>query len=68
MEREDIEPGVDRAIDEMESDRDEMEERSEELSDRVDATRHEWHARQSDSQVPGAVAPEEEPGDDAEEG
>lgn len=70
MEREGIEPEVDRAVDEMESGRGEMEERSDELSGRVDAARNEWHARQSDSQVPGAVAPEEEeeePADDAEE-
>ncbi len=69
MEREEIEPDVDRAIDELESGHREMEERSEELGDRVDAARNEWHARQSDSQVPGAVAPEEEeePSGDAED-
>lgn len=67
MEREKIEPEVDRAMDEMESDQREMEERSGDLSGRVDAARNEWHARQSDSQVPGAVAPEEEPEEEAEE-
>ncbi len=67
MEREKIDPGVDRAIEEMESGREEMDKRSDELNDRVDAVRNKWHARQADSQVPGAVPPEEESSDEAQE-
>ncbi len=66
MEREGIERDVDRAKDEMESQRSEMETRSDEMSDRVEEARHEWHARRSDSQVPGAVPPDDEPGPEAQ--
>ncbi len=66
MEREEIAPGVDRAIDEMECGRREMNGRSDELGDRTDAAATNG-TRQADSQVPGAAAPGEEPSDDAEE-
>lgn len=67
MQPEEIEPDVDRAIEEMDSGRREMQQRSDELRQSTDAARHEWHARQSDAGVPGAVAPEEddEPGEEA---
>jgi hypothetical protein len=54
MEREDIEPQVDRVIDEMQSGEREMGQRSDELDEQVEATRKEWRDRQADPQVPGA--------------
>ena len=66
MEPEGTERDVDRAKEEMESERREVEQRSDELSDRVEGARQEWHARRSDSQVPGAAPPDDVPGEEAQ--
>ena len=68
MEREETGPDVDRAIEEMESRRGEMEGRSDELSEGVEAARHEWQSRRSDGQVPGAIPPDDESDEDEDEG
>ena len=41
----------------MQSDADEMQERSEKLGDRIDETRSDWRSKQQDDAVPGAQPP-----------
>jgi hypothetical protein len=55
---------LDEAVEDMESDADEMSERSEKLGDRIDATRSDWRSKQQDDAVPGAQPP---PDDEAEQ-
>jgi hypothetical protein len=63
QEGQDDEKLVDQAVEEMGSDVEEMQERSEELGDRVDETRSDWRSKQKDNAVPGAQPP---PDDEAE--
>ena len=63
QERRDDEKRVDQAVEHMRSDVEEMEERSEELGDRVQKTKSDWRSKQQDDAVPGAQPP---PGDEAE--
>ena len=48
---------LDEAVEDMQSDADEMQERSEKLGDRIDETRSDWRAKQQDDAVPGAQPP-----------
>lgn len=48
---------LDEAIEDMQSDAEEMQERSEELGDLIEETRSDWHAKQRDPAVPGAQPP-----------
>jgi hypothetical protein len=48
---------LDEAIEDMQSDAGEMQERSEELGDRIEQARSDWHAKQRDPAVPGAQPP-----------
>ena len=48
---------LDEAVEDMQSDADEMQERSEKLGDRIDETRSDWRANQQDDAVPGAQPP-----------
>jgi hypothetical protein len=41
----------------MRSDAEEMQERSEDLGDRIEETRSDWHRKQQDDAVPGAQPP-----------
>jgi hypothetical protein len=63
QERRDDEKLVDQAVKDMGSDVDEMQERSEELGERVEETRSDWGSKQQDDAVPGAQPP---PVDEAE--
>lgn len=54
---------VDEAIEDMQSDAEEMQRGSEELGDRIEKTRSDWHSKQRDDAVPGAQPP---PDDEAE--
>ena len=45
---------LDEAVEDMQSDVDEMRERSEKLGDRIDETRSDWRSKQQDDAVPGA--------------
>lgn len=57
QERRDDEKLVDEAVEGIESDVEEMQERSEELGDRVEETRSDWDSKQQDDAVPGAQPP-----------
>jgi hypothetical protein len=48
---------LDEAVEDMRSDAEEMQERSEELGDRIEHTRSDWHRKQQDDAVPGAQPP-----------
>jgi hypothetical protein len=48
---------LDEAVEDMQSDADEMQERSEKLGDRIDETRSDWRSKQQDDAVPGAQPP-----------
>jgi hypothetical protein len=48
---------LDEAVEDMQSDADQMQERSEKLGDRIDETRSDWRANQQDDAVPGAQPP-----------
>jgi hypothetical protein len=54
---------VDEAAEDMRSDAEEMQERTEELGDLVEKTRGDWRSQQQDEAVPGAQPP---PDDEAE--
>ena len=54
---------TDEAVEDMRSDVEEMQERSDELGDRVEETRSDWDSKQQDGAVPGAQPP---PDDEAE--
>jgi len=53
---------LDEAIEDMELDAKEMQERSEELADRAEKVKSDWRAKQADESVPGA-----QPAPDTEE-
>jgi hypothetical protein len=55
---------VDEAADDMRSDVEEMQERSEELGDRVEKTRSDWRSKQQDDAVPGAQPPRDDEAED----
>ena len=46
--------------DRLEKEADKLEEFSEEVGDRIDETRDDWQAKESDASVPGAQEPDEE--------
>jgi DNA-binding ferritin-like protein len=48
---------LDEAIEDMQSDADEMQERSEKLGDHIDETTSAWRSKQQDDAVPGAQPP-----------
>jgi hypothetical protein len=48
---------LDEAVEEMRSDAEEMQERSEALGDDIDDVRSDWRAKQQDDAVPGAQPP-----------
>ena len=53
---------VDQAVEDMRSDVEEMQERSEELGDRVEKTKSDWRTKRKDDAVPGAQPlPDDEP-------
>ena len=61
MERSDkLEGRAHEEADEMESDVEEMEARAGELDEDVDDLKTDWHRKQEDSSIPGAVPAEEE--------
>jgi hypothetical protein len=47
----------DEAVEEMRSDAEEMQERSDALGDDIDEVRSDWRAKQQDDAVPGAQPP-----------
>lgn len=51
---------LDEAIEDMQSDADEMQERSEKLGDRIDETTSDWRSKQQDDAVPGAQLPQDD--------
>jgi hypothetical protein len=48
---------LDEAVEDMRSDAEGMQERSEKLGDRIEHTRSDWHRKQQDDAVPGAQPP-----------
>jgi hypothetical protein len=46
---------LDEAVEDMESDAKEMQERSEELADRTEKVKSDWRAKEADDAVPGAL-------------
>lgn len=48
---------LDEAVEDMRSDAEEMQERSEKLGDRIDEARSDWRSKQQDDAVPGARPP-----------
>jgi hypothetical protein len=48
---------LDEAVEDMRSDGEEMQERSEDLGDRIEETRSDWHRKLQDDAVPGAQPP-----------
>jgi hypothetical protein len=48
---------LDEAVEDMRSDAEEMQERSEDLGDRIEETKSDWHRKQQDDAVPGAQPP-----------
>jgi hypothetical protein len=54
---------VDEAVQDMRSDAEERQERSQALGDRIEQNRSDWHRKQQDAAVPGAQPP---PDDHAE--
>jgi hypothetical protein len=54
---------VDEAVEDMRSDVEEMQERSDDVGDRAEETKTDWRSKQQDDAVPGAEAP---PDDEAE--
>jgi hypothetical protein len=55
---------LDEAVEDMRSDAEEMQERSEELGDRIEHTRSDWHRKQQDDAVPGAQPPLDDEAED----
>ncbi len=56
----------DRLADELAAEADRLARENEHLADEIDQVRSEWHAKQQDPGVPGAVPPENDaPEDDA---
>ena len=47
---------LDEAVEDMRSDAEGMQERSEKLGDRIEHTRSDWHRKQQDDAVPGCAA------------
>ena len=48
---------LDEAVEDMRAGAEEMQERSEELGDRIKDTSNDWHRKQQDDAVPGAQPP-----------
>jgi len=55
---------LDEAVEDMRSDAEEMQERSEELGDGIEHTRSDWHRKQQDDAVPGAQPPLDDEAED----
>ena len=58
---------LDEAVEDMQSDVDEMQARSEKLGERIDETRSDWHSKQQDDAVAGAQPPADDVAQDPPE-